>query len=162
MSRATVGPLWLWLFAVLSFAGCCWTGYRNWRLQADLDAERRFSQEKVASLLSETARLEEALTVARLARHPTLVSFVAGVKQLDVSHHNTLLLTGGGLPAGTRLSSTIFDAKGVPVLTHPTLSVQAGNVVVYPLPEAALKPGDYTLKLFHEAKVIATHPFTAR
>lgn len=156
------GPLWLWLVAAASVVACGAAGYQVWRLNTQLEAERRFSMEKVQSLLSELTRLEENVALTRVSRNPRLVSFTAGHRTLQVAQHNTLLLPGSGLPAGTRLSATIFNDKNEAVLTHPTLSVQEGHrVVAYPLVEGSLKPGAYTIKLFYGASVVASFTFTA-
>jgi hypothetical protein len=147
----------LWL---MPLAVCAVLGYRVYRLQADYDAERQFSYEKMQSLLAETARLEESMARARVARNPKLVS-LPEEKSIDVSRHNSLLMGVKGLPVETRLSATIFDLKEKPILTHPTLSVQKGNAVLYPLMEGSLPEGEYELRLFHEAKLISTYRFTA-
>jgi hypothetical protein len=147
--------LWLVLVAV-----CAVLGYRLYSLQADYEAERQFSYEKMQSLLAETSRLEETIARARVARNPRLVS-LPEEKTIDVSGHNTLLVEVKGLPPGTRLSATIFDGNDKPALTHPTLSVQKGNLVVYPLAEGSLPEGQYELRLFHEAKLLSTYRLTA-
>jgi len=154
-------PVWMWLIVAGAMVACGATGYQAWRVRQQLEAEQRFSMEKVQSLLSEVTRLEENLAVARVARNPKLVSFVDGDRSLRVAEHNTLLLPGAALAVDTRLSATIFNEKGEAILTHPTLRVQKGNLVVYPLPEGSLKSGAHTIKLFRGANVVASFSFSA-